>query len=381
MNERRSHAAKIQLQDWFQRKVEQPAAAFAGGGARLRVIVLLACTLALDSADKAMIGAIAVTLKQGMNIGNLQLALLIAVPTLVTALATLPFGALADRVNRIVILAGGVLSWAVLMAISGAASSYLMLLLTRLVLGALIAVAIPVTASLIGDYFQPGERARIWGYILAGELAGVAIGYLIAGNIAVMISWRASFWALAALSLVLAPLLWRLLPEPARGGQSQIPAAAAPAAGEGHVPGQEARAADNGSAEDEVEAYVAEFGVRPHAELVLRRDPATMGWRHAVHYILSIRTNIVLISASALGYLFFGALLTFGIVFMRNRFALGQVAATTLSVGLGTGAIIGVLVSGSLADWLIERGRINARVVVSAVAFLLTVVFFLPALL
>lgn len=383
---RKTLSPAVRLEDWFRREVEVPAIASVGGRARLRVIVLLAATLALDSADKAMVGAVAVALKQSMNIGNLQLALLIAAPTFVTALATLPFGALTDRINRTRLLTGAIISWAALMVIGGAATSYVMLLLSRLALGVAIAVAVPVVASLIGDYFPPGERGRIWGYILAGELAGVAVGYLIAGNIAAVFSWRASFWALAALSLALAPAVWRYLSEPTRGGQSQIPPRAEkiPAAGEAREPepkGNQTQGDSVGSSGTEVEDVVEQRDVRPHESQILHRDPKTMPFGQAARYVLSIRTNAVLIIASALGYFFFGALITFGIVFMRNRFGLGQAVATTLSVALGAGAIIGVLIAGRLADWLIQRGRINARVVVAAAAFLIAATCFLPALL
>lgn len=384
----RARSRAVRLEDWFQSRIEEPAAESVGGQARLRVVALLAATLALDSADKAMVGAVAVALKQSIGIGNLQLAMLVAAPTFVTALATLPFGALTDRVNRRRLLTAAIVVWAVLMIIGGAATSYVTLLLSRLVLGAAIAVAVPVVASLTGDYFPPGERGRIWGFILAGELVGVAVGYLIAGNIAAVFSWRASFWTLGALSLAMAPAVWCYLSEPARGGQSQIPAGAekVPAAGERREPEPRAagepdeRASQSGN-DIEVEDVVEEHGVRPHKSLILRRDPDSMPFGQAVRYILSIRTQVVLVTASALGYFFFGALITFAIVFIRNRFGLGQAVATTLSVGLGAGAIIGVLLAGRVADRLIERGHINARVVVTAVAFLSAATFFLPALL
>lgn len=364
----------IQLQQWFRLEVEDKAIQAAGGPARLRVIVLLASVLALDSADKAMIGAVAVALKQSMGIGNLKLAMLVAGPTLVTALASLPAGVLSDRINRTRLLAASIAVWAVLMVVGGVAVSYLMLLLSRLALGAAVAVTIPAVASLTGDYFQPGERARIWGYILAGELAGVAIGYLIAGNIAAVLSWRASFWTLGAISLAIVPLVWRFLPEPVRGGQSRIEP-------ETQDTQREDERSTAGEDENEVEAAVAERDIEPHESLVLHENPARLPFGRAVRYVLQIRTNVVLIISSALGYFFFGAIVTFGIVFMRNRFGLGQAVATTLSVGLGAGAIIGVLISGRIADKLIDRGRINARILVPIVAFLLAAALFLPALL
>jgi len=45
------------------------------------------------------------------------------------------------------------------------------------------------------------------------------------------------------------------------------------------------------------------------------------------------------------------------------------------------GAIIGVLITGRLGDWLIERHHLTARPLVGGVAFLLAAVLFLPGLL
>jgi predicted MFS family arabinose efflux permease len=134
-----------------------------GGAARLRVIVLLASVLALDSADKATIGATAVQLEQQLHINNTQIGLLVTVSTGVGAIATLPIGALTDRVNRTRLLSGAIVVWSAVMLLSGASNSFLMLLITRLALGVVIATAAPVVASLTGDLFPAAERGRIYG--------------------------------------------------------------------------------------------------------------------------------------------------------------------------------------------------------------------------
>lgn len=85
------------------------------------------------------------------------------------AVATLPFGWLVDRTNRTGVLAITVALWGVVMGLSAAAASYLSLLLTRLALGAMIAVVVPAVASLVGDYFQPHRRGRVYGYIPAAD--------------------------------------------------------------------------------------------------------------------------------------------------------------------------------------------------------------------
>lgn len=83
--------------------------------------------------------------------------------------------------------------WSVAMIISGVAVSFAMLLITRLVLGAIVATAGPSVASLTGDYFPGSERARIYGFIISVELVGAAFGFVVSGEVAKYLSWRFSF--------------------------------------------------------------------------------------------------------------------------------------------------------------------------------------------
>src|SRR5579875_2752277 len=191
-----------------------------GGPARRRVIAVFAAVLALDSADKATIGANATQLKAGLGIDNTDIGLLIAVSSLVGALATLPAGVLVDRTNRTRLLALAIATWAVAMILSGLATSFLFLLMTRLALGAVTAVSAPAIASMIGDYFPGSERGRIWGYVLSGELIGAGFGFLIAGQFA-SLSWRAPFFVLVPPTALVWWLVHRL-PEPERGGASRL---------------------------------------------------------------------------------------------------------------------------------------------------------------
>jgi len=73
--------------DLLRHRVRDKLRDVVGGAARLRVIVLLACVLALDAADKASIGATAVQLERDLHIGNTSIGLLVTVSTAVGAIA------------------------------------------------------------------------------------------------------------------------------------------------------------------------------------------------------------------------------------------------------------------------------------------------------
>jgi MFS family permease len=350
-----------------------------GGAARARVILLLAGTVALAQADVSAVGASATQLEQALDITHTQLGLLSSISLLVGAAATIPFGVLADRIRRVRVLTIVVALWSVAMVGAGAAPTYGWLLVARLALGGITAAAYPIIASLIGDLFLASERSRIYALIVTGEFAGTLFGVLVSGNLAAL-SWRYAFWVLVPPSALLAWLLAHRLPEPLRGGASRM------AEGDEMIPGVEgppARRSDPGRSEDVDGAReaVRDHAVEPERNRVLESPRGQLSLIEAVRYVLRVPTNVTLIVASALGYFFFAGLQTFAVAFMRGTFGVGQSLATLLLAVLAVGAVAGVPISGRLADGMLERGRLTARIDVAATGYVAGAVLLLPGLL
>ena len=355
-----------------------------GGPARARVIFLLGSVLALSSADAATIGAVAGDLEHALHIGNTKIGLLGSASLLVGAVAVIPVGPLVDRFNRVKLLSGSIVLWSLAMLVSGAARSYSTLLFSRLALGAVTATAGPAIASLTGDYFLARERGRIYGYILGGEIAGTAVGFLISGWISGLLSWRFAFWAIAIPGLFLARTLWRTLPEPLRGGQSRLEHGTEDlfaAASGAHRRSSSADDAPGGEEAELAHEAARIRGIRPDPDLVLDEDPAEMRLTRAVRYVLRVPTNVILIVSSALGYFFLAGLNTFAVVFVRGHYHTSQATATALLGVLVIGALLGTLVSGRLTDWMLRRGVLNARVWVPAIAYIAAALLLIPGLL
>lgn len=304
-----------------------------------------------------MIGAIAGKLEYAMHLSNTELGLLVSAPALLGAVATVPIGVLTDRVRRVTLLSVTVVIWSLAMAGSGLTSAFEPLLLSRLALGIGTATSGPTISSLVGDYFPSRDWARVYGLILSGELVGAGIGFVGSGEIATVLGWRAAFFLLAVPTLLLAAALWRMLPEPRRGR----------------------RGADRHES-TVAQRQVDEQNVPAQPGLVLRRDPARMTLWHATRYVLRVRTNVILIVASALGYFYFTGVQTFGLVFFQGQYKLSHAAATLLLALLGLGAVGGVLVGGRLADRLVTRGQVNGRILVGGASYVLATIFFGAAL-
>jgi MFS family permease len=370
-------------------RVARKAEAVAGGTARLRVIVVFAAVEGLASADLATVGAVAPQLEQALRISNGDIGLIASVAALAGAVGTVPVGMLTDRVNRVRLLALSITVWSAAMVASAFAPSFPALLLTRVALGAVTATSGPTIASLVGDFFPAGERARIWGLILSGELVGAGVGVVVSGDLGAL-SWRFGFGWLAIPGLALAVAIRKLLVEPARGGQSRLEPGAAElvSADEAHrrmKPGAVNRRAAKADPPLDGEQQIAhqaarEHGLDPHPELVLHDDPVAMPLWTAVRYVLRVRTNAILIAATALSYLFISGVQTFAVLLLRSRYGVSQAAATSLLILVGLGAVAGVVGAGRIADRLLRRGWLNARVIAGAVSYLAAAAIFAPAL-
>jgi MFS family permease len=358
-----------------------------GGPARARVITLFGCVLALSTADASTIGAVAPQLlKSSWHIGELGLASLSTVTLLVGAVFVIPVGMLVDRVQRMPLLSASILLWSVASFASALSPDYTSLLLTRLALGAVTATAGPAIASLTGDYFPAKERGRVYAYILAGEVAGTALGFIVSGTVASVISWRAAFVLLAIPGLFLARALYRTVPEPLRGGQSYLE----PGVEDLHeaMAAMRHRAAEPVSP-DEAPTRVEEIahqavrrrGLSADPRLVLHEDPDKMPIGRAIRYMLQIPSNVLLILGSSLGYFYFAGLSTFAVQFVVNHYHVAQVTAELVLVMLVLGAIGGTLLSGRVSDSLVRRGLVESRVLIPAVCYLGSVALLIPGIL
>lgn len=354
------------------------AEAVAGGPARLQVVIVLSSVLALDAADKATVSAVAGSLKQVFHIGNTQIGLLIAITSFIAAVFTLPIGSLVDLTRRNRILLWAVLFWSVAMAVSGFSTSFMFMLGTRMGLGAITAAAFPSIASLTGDFFPARDRARMYGLILGGELVGTGVGFFIGGEVSAWINWRWPFYVMGGFGLLVAWLLWRFLPEPARAGQSWL------AEGQEDIPTDAESQQSCGPKEQssdqvptgQTQMQVLNAGVKPVPERVLREDPVQHGLWWAIRYVVRIPTYLLLVMASSLAYYFFGGVRGFGMIYLTGHYGVSRGVLTWWILVIGLGALAGVMFGGFLSERLLQRGWFATRVVLPGIAVFLSALLF-----
>ena len=227
--------------------------------------------------------------------------------------------------------------------------------------------------------------------VLTGELVGTGIGLVVSAELGAFVGWRAPLLVLALPNAVLAILLWRLLPEPARGGQSwlypgdeeikpaeEVEAAAGPVNQRVEERGPQGDASPDGA---DVRRRARELkGVHANSKLVLRQDAARMSPKAAATYVLRIPSNLVLIATSALGYFFLAGLQAFAVLFAETHYGISQSLVVFVLAAAGAGGVVGTLFGGRLADSLVSKGVADARLLVAGIAFVAGAVAFLPGL-
>lgn len=343
-----------------------------GGRDRLRVVAVLAGVMSLAAADVGMISALVPQMEDGLHIGNMQIGLLVTVTGLVSGLATLPFGVLADRLPRLRMLAVAVAVWGVVQLASAFAPTFMWLLAIRFLLGGVTAVAGPAIASLTGDFFPASERGRMYGFILAGEVIGSGAGLLLADVVSAFAGWRGAMAVLSLPSIALVFFLTRGIREPARGGTSRLRAT------EGD--GADVPLADGQADRRRIRAAARRMQARVDERRIPNKAPRDLSLGAAIRAVLKVRTNLYLIVASALGYFFLNGLRTFAILFVRGQYGLNQGEATLVALLVGVAVLVGVFIGGRSADRYVER-RLTARLTVAAAGFLVGALALAPGIL
>jgi MFS family permease len=151
-----------------------------------------------------------------LHLSDAQAGSLQTVFILVYALACPASGLLGDRYKRLHVAAAGVAVWSLATFASGLVASFAWLALARAVVGIGEASYTVVTPSLLADHYPPDRRGRALSIFYAAMPVGIALGYVLGGQIGARFGWRPAFFVAGGPGLALA-LALLFLREPPRG--------------------------------------------------------------------------------------------------------------------------------------------------------------------
>ena len=101
--------------------------------------------------------------------------------------------------------------------LSGFADTYMQFFVLRALTGIGIGGIIPLTYSLLGDYYSSNERIKIVTLIGLASGLGIAIGQLVSGMLGESFGWRLPFILFALPNFILAVIFFITAKEPERG--------------------------------------------------------------------------------------------------------------------------------------------------------------------
>jgi MFS family permease len=187
-------------------------------GYRRMLIVLLFLVGLLNFTDRNLFMVLSQAIKQDLLLSDFQLGLVGGLGfSLVYALTGLPLAMLADRRNRVAIIAVATAAWSLFCALCGFAQNFWQLLLARAGVGIGEAAFLPATTSLLGDHYPPAKRASAMSIIQLGSPASTIFCAVVAALIGQHWGWRVALIAVGLPGIVLALGVWLMLREPKRG--------------------------------------------------------------------------------------------------------------------------------------------------------------------
>ena len=160
--------------------------------------------------DRACISAAKEEISGDLNFDLTDFGWVMAMFTLGYALFQTPAGKWADKSGPRSVLASIVGIWSVLTALTGAAWSFVSMLIIRFLFGAGEAGAFPSLAKVVYNWFPVKERGIIQGINFSGSRIGAAFALPLVAIIIAGVGWRMSFLIFGLAGLIFA-LLWYLL--------------------------------------------------------------------------------------------------------------------------------------------------------------------------
>ena len=320
-----------------------------------RLMWFLVAVSIVDNTDRTVLSTAFEDIKRAFGISDADLGLLTGAYSLVAALSVIPFGFLADRTRRTVLIALGFIPWSLAMFWQGAATSFGMMFVARLFLGSIEATNGPSTPSLMGDYFRVERRTWMFGIQGMGATLGYAIGLFGGGAMITLFGWRYTFVIWGVIGLAMGALVLRVLPEPERGlpdaiyrTQTRLTEWRA-----GRRPDLQASVELPGPSVDGMEADL----VGPMSPV----DYRTLSAKDAMRQVARIKTMWILLFASMLAAFFTSGLTTWPPTFFRRYHEMTAAAAGAVTGANALLATAGVVIGARLGDRLVVRGRPRDR--------------------
>ena len=171
----------------------------------------------MNFVDRQLLASFANWIVPDLGLSNTQFGLLTGLIFIFFySVAGVFMGVLADRVNRTRLIAAGLALWSALTALSGMAKGFASLAIPRLFIGVGESIMTPTAMSLLADRFPSSRLGFASGVYYMGVPIGVAASLFVVAYLEPLLGWRGCFYALGAVGLVLAVVMFFMKETPRR---------------------------------------------------------------------------------------------------------------------------------------------------------------------
>lgn len=338
-------------------------------------LLALAATQVLENGERQALAQAVEGIQAEFTVSDAVMGLLPFAMAVVGALGSIPIGILSDRMRRTALLAAAMLIWTFAVGLTALSTTFALLFVMRMVLGAVEANA-PAAVSLVSDYYPVRQRAKMLGLYQAGGLLGGLLGLTLGGVAVELGGWRWAFaiWVPAGLAVTM--WLWRTQ-EPTRGDRDRDFEAEVSTQDDSEQEHDEGGRLLGGTDATEAARQGRIDLPTPHRVGDLDYDRLTQ--RQAVRELARIRSLWFAVIGLGASFMLLQGLSFWGVEFFRRVHGLGSAAAGGLTGALGLGAAVGIVAGGFLADRFFNRGVLAARVWITGLSAVAASAVLVPA--
>ena len=185
-------------------RVTPSATIVPAASARRGVLALLFVFSFLTIVDRVAISGAKSSMAAELGIGDVAFGFIFGVFALGYALGQVPSGWAADRFGPRVFLATIVVAWSFFTGMTALMTTVSALVAVRFLFGLAEAGIYPTASRAIYNWIPARDRGGAQGLLFVGSRLGAAFGLSVVSAAIALFGWRGTFWALAAVGVVLA---------------------------------------------------------------------------------------------------------------------------------------------------------------------------------
>ena len=194
-----------------------PSLAAAGARptrSRYLIMVMLFITVVINYLDRSNLSIALPALREEFGLTTVQEGLILSAFGWTYAIMQVPGGWLVDRVAPRVLYAAALILWSVATLLMGFGSSFAVLIVLRLCVGALEAPAYPINNRVVTAWFPERERATAIAFYTSGQFVGLAFLTPVLSWLQHRYGWHMVFVLTGAAGIVWGLVWWLVYREP-----------------------------------------------------------------------------------------------------------------------------------------------------------------------